>query len=264
MAKTILITGASTGIGHATALFFAERGWNVVATMRTPEKADMRLKQPSIYITALDVTDDASIASAITAAHNRFGRIDTLLNNAGYGLVGALEVMSPEQIDTQLRTNVYGLIRVTQQVIPFMRTQGAGTILNVASIGGRMAFPYFSPYHATKFAVEGLSESLRYELAKYNIRVKVIEPGGINTDFGTRSLVVATSDVYRQSTDKTLSMIEKVSKFLPGPEAVAKVIYRAATDNSHRLHYLAKPGPFLFIHSILPDCLLRRLLLKTI
>lgn len=263
MAKAILITGASTGIGRATALFFAERGWNVVATMRTPEKADARLKQPNVHIVALDVTDDDSIVSALTAAQNRFGRIDVLLNNAGYGLGGALEAMSPEQIDKQLRTNVYGLIRVTQHVIPVMRTQGAGVILNVASIGGRMAFPYFSLYHATKFAVEGFSESLRYELTRYNIRVKVIEPGGTNTDFGTRSLVVATNDVYRQATDKAISAIEKFIKYMPGPEAIAKVIYRAATDKSHRLRYLAKPGPMPFMHRILPDRMMRWLLLKT-
>ena len=245
MEKTILITGASSGIGRTAALYFAEQGWQVVATMRTPERADKHLNQPNIFIIALDVTDDDSIATAIAAAQHRFGKIDVLLNNAGYGLFGAFEAMSPEQIEKQLRTNVYGLMRVTQLVIPVMRAQGKGVILNVSSVGGRMAFPYASAYNATKFAVEGFSEGLRYELAKYHIRVKVIEPGGINTDFSSRSLVLAKNDVYRQSVDKMMAFMEKLSKKLPGPEHVAKVIFRAATDRSQRLRYLAKPGPVL-------------------
>lgn len=263
MAKTILITGCSSGIGHATALYFAERGWNVAATMRDPAKADDRLKQPNIFITPLDVTDDTSIEVAIAAVQGRFGTIDALLNNAGYGLFGALEAMSAEQIDRQLRTNVYGLIHTTQSIIPVMRAQGSGIILNVASIGGRMGGPYQSLYCATKFAVEGLSESLRYELSKFNISVKIIEPGGIKTDFATRSLTVATNDMYRASTDKAMSLVDKFSKSMPGPEHVAKVIYRAATDQSHRLRYLAKPGAFILL-KWLPDRVMRWLLLKAI
>lgn len=264
MAKTILITGASSGIGRSTALFFAQRGWNVVATMRNTEKADASLKQPNIGVSALDVTDDASIETAVAEAQSRFGAIDVLLNNAGYGLFGALEAMSAEQIDQQLRTNLYGLMRVTQRLIPLMRAQRQGVIVNMSSIGGRMSFPYAAAYNATKFAVEGFSESLRYELAGYNIRVKVIEPGAIATDFSTRSMVSATNDVYRSSFDKMMAMMEKFSKSLPGPEHVAKTIFRAATDGSKRLHYVVKPGPFLLLRCILPDSGLRWVLQKMI
>ena len=137
-------------------------------------------------------------------------------------------------------------------------------ILNISSVGGRMAFPYTSAYNATKFAVEGFSESLRYELAPYNIRVKAIEPGGIKTDFASRSLVLAKNDVYSKSEDKMMAFMEKIDKTLPGPEHVAKVIFRAATDNSQRLRYLAKPGPFLAMHNLLPDCVMRWMMQKMI
>lgn len=264
MTKTILITGASTGIGHATALYFAERGWNVVATMRDPKKADSQLDRPNIYVTSLDVTDDASIEASIIAARERFGTIDAVLNNAGYGLFGALEAMSAEQLDMQLRTNVYGPIRMIQHVLPVFRAQSHGLILNISSVSGLMGGPYQAPYCATKFAIEGLSESLRYELARFNVLVKLIEPGGIRTDFSGRSLTVATNDVYASSIDKAMAIAEKYVDSLPGPEKVAKVIYRAATDNSRRLRYRAKPGAFLFVKTVLPDRAMRWLFLKAI
>lgn len=252
MPKTILITGASSGIGHATAVYFAARGWNVVATMRNPTAADAALKHPNIAVVALDVTEPVSIAAALQQATQRFGRIDVLLNNAGYGLFGPLEGLSAAQLERQFATNVQGVISTMQQAIPLMRAQGEGLIINVSSIGGRMAFPFTAAYHATKFAVEGLSESVRFELKPHGIRVKVIEPGGIKTDFAKRSLEFVQHPAYQPQLSNYEALLADDTHWAT-PEQVAAVIYRAATDGSDRLRYAAKPGPFFVLNTLLPD-----------
>jgi NAD(P)-dependent dehydrogenase (short-subunit alcohol dehydrogenase family) len=262
MAKTILITGTSSGIGLATALYFAERGWNVAATMRDPLKANPILQHPQISLFALDVTNADSIAKAVADTLDRYKKIDVLLNNAGYGLFGAIEAIDGQQIQQQFATNLFGLIGVTQQILPTMRAAGEGLILNVSSIVGRMALPYASSYVATKFAVEGLSESMRYELEPFRIRVKMIEPGSISTEFGKGSKQIAVSDPYRASMSKFLGVFAKSNAAGAKPEEVAKVIYRAANDSSNRFRYLAKPGPFFWMNRILPDAVWRRLLVK--
>jgi NAD(P)-dependent dehydrogenase (short-subunit alcohol dehydrogenase family) len=262
MTKTILITGASSGIGRATALYFAEKGWNVAATMRDPRKADSVLKHPQISLFALDVTNADSIAQAISDTLNRYKKIDVLLNNAGYGLFGPIEAIEGQQIQQQFATNLFGLIGVTQQILPVMRAAGGGLIVNISSIVGRLALPYASSYVATKFAVEGLSEAMRYELEPFRIRVKMIEPGSISTEFGSGSKQVAVSDPYRTSMDKFLAVFAKGNSAGAKPVEVAKVIYRAANDSSNRLRYLAKPGPFFWMNRILPDVLWRRLMVK--
>jgi NAD(P)-dependent dehydrogenase (short-subunit alcohol dehydrogenase family) len=262
MAKTIFITGTSSGIGRDTALYFAARGWNVAATMRDPLKADPVLKHPQTSLFALDVTNADSIARAITETLNRYKKIDVLLNNAGYGLFGPIEAIGSQQIQQQFATNLFGLIGVTQQIIPVMRDAGEGLIINVSSIIGRMALPYASSYIATKFAVEGLSESIRYELEPFNIRVKIVEPGSINTEFGKGSKQTAVSGPYRASMTKFLAVFTKSNSAGAKPDEVAKVIYRAANDPSNRLRYLAKPGPFYRMNRILPDAVWRRLLVK--
>src|ERR1700749_870250 len=202
MAKTILITGASSGIGRATALYFAERGWNVAATMRDPGKADPLLQRPRISLFPLDVTDADSIAQAIADTLTRYQKIDVLLNNAGYGLFGPVEALEGQQIQQQFATNLFGLFGVTQQILPAMREAGEGLIINVSSIVGRFALPHTSTYVATKFAVEGLSESMRYELDPFRIRVKMVEPGSIATEFSKGSKQIAVSTPYRASMDK--------------------------------------------------------------
>ena len=262
MAKTILITGASSGIGRATALYFAEKGWNVAATLRNPLKADPALQHPLISLFALDVTNADSIAQAVADTLGRYEKIDVLLNNAGYGLFGPVEALDGQQTQQQFATNLFGLIGVTQQVLPIMRAAGQGLILNISSIIGRMALPYASSYIATKFAVEGLSESMRYELEPFHIRVKMIEPGSISTEFGKGSMQMAVSDPYRESMKKFLGVFTKRNTAGAKPEEVAKVIYRAANDSSNRLRYLAKPGPFFWMNRILPDAIWRRLLMK--
>jgi NAD(P)-dependent dehydrogenase (short-subunit alcohol dehydrogenase family) len=262
MAKTILITGASSGIGRATALYFAERGWNVAATMRDPSKADPVLHHPQICLLALDVTDADSITQAIADTLTRYQKIDVLLNNAGYGLFGPIEALAGQKIQQQFATNLFGLIWVTQQVLPAMREAGEGLIINVSSIVGRFALPYASTYVATKFAVEGLSESMRYELEPFRIRVKMVEPGSIATEFGKGSKQIAVSDPYRASMNKFLAVFAKGNSAGAKPEEVAKIIYGAANDSSNRLRYLAKPGPFFWMNRFLPDAAWRRLLVK--
>ncbi len=262
MAKTILITGASSGIGRATALYFAERGWDVAATMRDPGNAAPGLQHPQVSLFALDVTNTDSIARAIADTLDRYQKIDVLLNNAGYGLFGPVEALAGQQIQQQFATNLFGLIGVTQQVLPAMRDAGEGLIINISSIVGQFALPYASTYVATKFAVEGLSESMRYELEPFHIRVKLVEPGSIVTEFGKGSKQIAVSDPYRTSMDKFLSVFAKGNSAGAKPEEVAKVIYRAANDSNNRLRYLAKPGPFFWMNRILPDATWRRLLVK--
>ena len=187
MRQTIFITGASSGIGLATAKLFQAKGWNVVATMRKPKMAGNLAGLANMLITRLDVTDTGRIEGAIDAGLKRFGQIDALMNNAGYGAYGPLENFSDERIRRQFDTNVIGLLLVTRAILPHMRERRSGTIVNISSIGGQVTFPLGTLYHGTKFAVEGLSEALHFELASVGIHMKIIEPGMIATDFAGRS-----------------------------------------------------------------------------
>ena len=173
MKKTALITGTSTGIGRATALYFQQRGWNVVATMRTPAKETELGQLPGVALIALDVTKPDSIRQGLQAAIAKFGKLDAVVNNAGYALNGPFEAYTQEQIRRQFETNVFGLMEVCRQVLPHFRQNKAGVLVNVASMGGRLTFPLYSSYHSTKWAVEGFSESLHYELRPLGIAVKI-------------------------------------------------------------------------------------------
>lgn len=240
--KTILITGASSGIGRASAKYFAEKGWNVVATMRTPELESELIHQDRTLVTALDVLKPDTIQDAIEQAISRFGQIDVLLNNAGYGTLGLFEAASFEQIERQFEVNVFGLMRVTKAVLPHMRRQGGGLILNVSSVGGLVTFPVMSLYHATKFAVEGFSESLSFELASQNIRVKLIEPGVVDTEFSKKSmefLVDESLTSYQSYSDGIMQSIGQLADPHKSstPELVASAIYEAAIDPSDQLRY---------------------------
>ena len=165
--KTILITGASTGIGKATALHFQQNGWNVIATMRSPEKEQDLTSLDNVLVTRLDVLDLESINSAVDAGIEKFGKIDALLNNAGYGAYGPLEAIPRANMVRQFDTNVIGLLDVTRALIPHFRANKDGMVINVSSIGGKMTFPFGSLYHGTKFAVEGISEALSYEFETF-------------------------------------------------------------------------------------------------
>ncbi|XGW00461.1 MAG: SDR family oxidoreductase [Leptolyngbya sp. BL-A-14] len=258
MTKTILITGASTGIGYATALLFQQRGWNVVATMRSPEKAEALAALENVCCLRLDVTDPESISQAIEQALQRFQSINLLVNNAGYGLIGPFEACSLEQIERQFATNVFGLMAMTRALLPHFREQKAGIIMNVASIGGHMGFPLYSLYHSTKWAVEGFSESLQYELEPFNIRVKIIEPGPIKTDFYERSADLASKPgltAYDAFVAKVTAAMKNAGNTGSPPEVTAQVIYRAATDDSRQLRYPAggNAGAIIFLRKLLPD-----------
>ena len=255
MSQTILITGSSSGIGKATAIYFAERGWNVVATMRTPEKASDWAKHKNITLMRLDVLELDSIKQAINDTINKFGRIDAVVNNAGYGLVGAFEASTNEQIQRQFDTNVFGLMNVCREIIPYFRTQRSGSIINVASMGGRLTFPLYSLYHGTKWAVEGFSESLQFELQPFNIRIKIIEPGAIKTDFYDRSMDVMSKPgltAYDAYVNQAMTNMNKFGETAPGPEKVAQAIYKAATDGSGKLRYQINSAPLLALRRLLP------------
>src|SRR5258708_3354641 len=179
MKQTILITGTSTGLGRTTARFFAARGWNVVATMRRPETEAELTHLENVLVTRLDVQDLASIGAAIAEGIKRFGRIDALLNNAGFGLFGLFEGTPREKIQEQFDVNVFGVMDTTRAILPHFRQNRAGIILNVSSGAGVFTLPMISLYCASKFALEGFSEALSYEVGSQGITVKIIEPGGI-------------------------------------------------------------------------------------
>lgn len=238
--QTILITGASSGIGKATAIYFSRKGWNVAATMRDPSKEAELRELSNVKLFALDVTDPASVDLAFKNIIHEYGKIDVLVNNAGYGSDGIFEAMDDEFIRKQFETNVFGLLRMTREAMKHMRPNRAGTIVQVASVGGRVAFPLYSIYHASKWAVEGFSESLQFEAEQFNIRIKIIEPGAIKTEFYGRSRAyIKPTDT--KDYDAFITNIEKLNLETgnkgAGAETVAKTIYRSVTDNSRKLRY---------------------------
>ncbi|MDR3689687.1 MAG: SDR family oxidoreductase [Fimbriimonas sp.] len=242
MTNTILITGASSGIGRATAKHFHAKGWNVIATMRNPEREDDLTTFENTLVTRLDVLETASIDQAAASGIERFGRIDVLLNNAGYGAYGPLEAFDIDGIRRQFDTNVIGLLAVTKSVLPHMRANRSGTIINISSIGGKMAFPLGTLYHGTKFAVEGLSEALRFELDAIGVKVKIVEPGSIKTDYIGRSFDFRNDESmteYQAAVRSFLDSVKPMTQHASPPELVADVIYGAATDGSHQLRYAA-------------------------
>jgi NAD(P)-dependent dehydrogenase (short-subunit alcohol dehydrogenase family) len=260
MEKVVLVTGASSGIGRETATLFQAKNWRVAATMRRPEEHGELQKIADIECFRLDVTDVESIKAAISATLEKFGRLDAVVNNAGYGLLGPFEAASDEQIRRQFETNVFGLMNVCREVIPVFRGQKRGTIVNISSISGLAAIPFSSLYAASKFAVEGLTESLQYELEPFGIRVKLIEPGPINTDFYTRSEEIARKDglhVYDERLEKFLEFMNKGGAEAPDGSIVAEKIYEAATDGSKRLRYGVNTKGLPVLKRLMPEGLFR-------
>jgi NAD(P)-dependent dehydrogenase (short-subunit alcohol dehydrogenase family) len=258
MTKTVLITGASTGIGRSTAKLFHQQGWNVVATMRSPDKDTELASLTNVLCLPLDVTKVETIQAAIDRAIGQFGSIDVIVNNAGYALIGAFEACDLADIRGQFETNVFGLMSVTQAILPHFRHRQQGVLINVASVGGRVTFPLYSPYHATKWAVDGFSESLQYELRQLNIKVKIIEPGAIKTDFYTRSLSIAKRaglTAYDRYIEQVLPQLDRAGSQGSPSEVTAKVIYQAATDGTWKLRYPAggNAGLLLAMRKLLPD-----------
>ena len=247
--KVAIVTGSSTGIGYETSLILARNGFLTYATMRNLNKSEnIKLiatkENLPIQIKQLDVTDDVSVTNAIQAISSEAGRIDVLVNNAGYGLNGAFEDLAIDEIKAQYETNVFGLIRTTQAVLPIMRRQKSGTIVNISSGAGRLGFPGGSAYVSTKFAVEGLSESMSYELEPFGIKVVIVEPGVIRTNFVVDGLVVAKksqdpNSPYSQIMQKIATGFEEMMKNASSPDLVAKVVLNAIRDENPSLRYLA-------------------------
>ena len=247
--KVAIVTGSSSGIGYATSLLLARNRFHTYATMRNIEKsADIQeianKERLPLQVIQLDVNDDASIRNSIKRVERENERIDVLVNNAGYGLVGAFEDLSVEEIKSQFETNFFGVIRLTQQVLAIMRKQKSGTIVNVSSGAGRIGFPGMSAYVSSKFALEGLSESMSYELEPFGIKVVIIEPGVIRTNFKKNS-VMSEKSLDNSSISPYSSMIQKIDSSISSiiehatpPEDVAKAILHAITSNNPELRYL--------------------------
>jgi NAD(P)-dependent dehydrogenase (short-subunit alcohol dehydrogenase family) len=237
--KAVLITGCSTGIGRATALRLARSGWRVYASARRPESiAD--LQQAGCQTLALDVTDEESMREAVDALERAEGAVGVLINNAGYSQGGAIETVPLEAVRRQFETNIFGLVRLTQLVLPKMRAQRWGKIVNLGSMGGRLSFPGGGHYHATKHALEALSDAMRFELRGFGIDVILLEPGLITTEFG-EAATASISDVTSSGDDPyarfnaTVGAVTKgayegpMRRLGAGPDRVAKVIERAIT-----------------------------------
>ncbi|MBD0254111.1 MAG: SDR family oxidoreductase [Cytophagales bacterium] len=240
--NTVIITGTSSGYGKAIAKEFASQGWNVVATMRSPEKEAELTQLKNVLVTRLDVLDLDSVRSAIRAGIDTFGKIDVLINNAARGLVGVFEAMTPQQMRDEFAVNVFGYMDVVREILPHFRKTGKGMIINVGSQGGLITFPLMSPYHATKFAIEGFTESLSYELASINVIVKLIEPGGASTSFFKNSQAPAgvAPPEYDRIVNNTgmTQMYETYKDKLKTPAEVGTFVYNAATDGTDNFRYL--------------------------
>ncbi|MFT3699582.1 MAG: SDR family oxidoreductase [Kofleriaceae bacterium] len=265
---TVLITGTSTGFGRAIAERFDKAGWNVAASMRDPAKSPF----PKTWFTpALDVTDRASITRAVAETRERFGTIDVLVNNAGYSLMGIFEELPAAGIHDEFAVNVFGPMDVTRAVLPIMRAQEGGAIVNVTSGSGLYAVPMLSAYHASKFAIEGWSESLSFELGAIGIRVKCVEPGAcLTTSFAPRAIAeaggttpIADYGVFRSQMNAMFSRQGQVK--LATPADIAETAFVAATDRSPRLRYPVGPDiePFITARQTFGEERYRAFMLET-
>jgi NAD(P)-dependent dehydrogenase (short-subunit alcohol dehydrogenase family) len=255
--KVAVVTGSSSGIGFETSLLLARNGFHTYATMRNPDKSKKEIfnvvnkEKLRLQVTQLDVTDDNSVKEAIENIVNERERIDVLVNNAGYLLLGPLEELSIEEFKEQFETNFFGVIRVTQAVLPIMRRQRQGTIVNISSIAGRIGFPLSSAYVSSKFALEGLSESMAYEVEQFGIKVILVEPGVIKTNFannikiGKRVDNSSSANINTNSSSPYSELIRnRIAGFKPrfesgsSPIEVAKIILKCVTSETPYLRYL--------------------------
>ncbi len=263
VSKAVLITGCSSGIGWATAKRLSEVGWRVYATARNVEKI-APLQESGCRLLPLDVTDEDSMASAVEEVEREEGVVGALVNNAGYSQSGAVEAVPMEKVRAQFETNVFGLVRMCQLVLPGMRRQGYGRIVNVSSMGGKLTFPGAGYYHASKHAVEAISDALRFEVEGFGVKVSVIEPGLIRTGFANaavgsmdgqeegpyagfdEAVARATTENYEQG---------PISRLAGEPEAVAEAIEHALSARSPRSRYAVTPSAHLFLglRRLLPD-----------
>ncbi|MFL6406862.1 MAG: SDR family oxidoreductase [Nitrososphaeraceae archaeon] len=255
--KVALVTGSSTGIGFETSIIFARNGFHTYATMRKLEGGKSenitnvaKNENIPLQVIQLDVDSDHSVLDAVNTIMRERGRIDIVINNAGYALAGPFEETSMEEIRAQFETNFFGAVRVMQAVIPIMRDQKSGKIVNITSMGGRIAVPLDSVYHGTKFALEGLSESLQYELASFGIKIILIEPGAVGSNFW-KNLKIASKTLnhddnnnnnsyspYQQIVNNVSESFRKMEQNTTPPSEVAKVILQAVQASSPDFRYI--------------------------
>ena len=240
ISKTIFISGSSSGLGRASAKLFASKGWRVIASMRNPEKETELKNIAGVALVALDVTDPDQIEQVGQRVVD-MGGLDVVFNNAGYGMAGPLEGFSDDQIERMIQTNLMGPIRVTKVFVPHFRQKKGGLFINTTSIGGLMTVPCNSIYHATKWALEGWSESMAFELGQFGIGMKTVSPGGMKTDFFSRSFDTGRHPAYDKLVDRVMDMIKdpKQMETYSMPAQIAEVVYEAATDGKDQLRYVA-------------------------
>ncbi len=237
--RVILITGASSGIGKACARHLAERGYRVYGTSRKIT-GDDPVENGSVCMIWMDVNDDRSVISGIDRVLQDAGRLDVVVNNAGFGIAGAIEDTSIEEAKALFETNLFGVLRVCRAVLPKMRGQGSGTIVNISSLAGRIGLPYQGLYSATKFAVEGLTEALRMEAKPFGIKVVLIEPGDFRTGFTDNRVHTAAStedSAYQERFQRTLRVAESDEEKGSSPEKIARLLYRILQDSSPKVRY---------------------------
>jgi NAD(P)-dependent dehydrogenase (short-subunit alcohol dehydrogenase family) len=235
----VLITGVSSGIGRAVAGAFAAKGFEVFGTSRNPQRTE---PVPGVELVQLDVADDASVAAAVSTVVQRAGRIDILVNNAGVGVFGAAEETSIAQAQQLFDTNFFGLVRLTREVLPHLRAQGSGRIINIGSVLGFLPSPYGSFYAASKHAVEGYSESLDHETREFGVRVSVVEPGYTNTSFEANATDADSPiDSYAPIREHVKQVIGKAVRAGDDPAVVAQAVLKAATSRTPKLRYPAGP-----------------------
>lgn len=235
--------------------------------MRTPEKAEELRNIVDVELFRLDVTDVDSIRTAIAGTLEKFGRIDAVVNNAGFAVVGPFEATEQSEIERQIETNVYGVMNVCREILPTFRKQKRGVIVNVASMGGRITFPLYSIYHASKWAVEGFSESLQYEVKDLNIKIKIIEPGPIKTDFYDRSMSISKKEGlidYDRFVARAMPNMQKAGETGPDGAVVAEAIYAACTDGSWKMRYPVNSRAILTLRRLLPDAIFLPLIRKVV
>lgn len=260
--KVILLTGASSGIGYDTATRLARQGHKVYGAARRIDKMQP-LKELGVTPIKMDVTDDASMIAGVNTVLETEGRIDVLVNNAGYGYFGAVENVSMEEARKQLEVNVFGLARLTQLVIPHMREQGSGRIVNLASIAGKLALYFGGWYHVSKFAVEGFSDALRMELKPFGIDVVIIEPGSIRTDWGVIAAdhlaESSKGTVYEQAALNEANAMNflytRAGKLISPPSVIAKAICKGVNRRHPKARYRTGRGShsLVFLHWLLPS-----------
>jgi NAD(P)-dependent dehydrogenase (short-subunit alcohol dehydrogenase family) len=251
--KVALVTGSSSGIGYETSLALARSGYFTYASMRDPGGADLmpiaRQEMLPLEVLQLDVTDELSVRSAVDRITKQSGRIDLLVNNAGYLLLGCLEDVPLAELKRQFETNFFGMVRVIQAVLPVMRKQKGGMIINVSSVAGRLGLPVASGYISTQFAIEGLSESIRYELEPFGIQVALVEPGMVRTKFLKPAAMADAGSPYHRMTRKLVDSIGKMAELGTSPEEVAKVIVKAANSNQVQTRYVVGNDAAMILES---------------